>query len=98
MPSFEYGGVSGRLTYYMTGSYLHNGIGIENPTRSSDPIHDDTDQFKTFDYLAYIIDESSRFVLMLSVNYSNFQILNNPGQPTALLVNGREKFNFAKRD
>src|SRR3954468_4819667 len=48
MPSFEYGGVGGRLTYYMTGSYLHNGIGIENPTRSSDPIHDDTDQFKTF--------------------------------------------------
>src|SRR5437762_13846303 len=26
MPSFEYGGVSGRLTYYMTGSYVHNGI------------------------------------------------------------------------
>src|SRR5256714_13579036 len=25
MPSFEYGGVSGRLTYYMMGSYLHNG-------------------------------------------------------------------------
>src|SRR5947208_5463151 len=35
MPSFEYGGVSGKLTYYGTGSYLHSGIGIENPTRSS---------------------------------------------------------------
>src|SRR5205809_2886641 len=91
MPSFEYGGVSGRLTYYMTGSYLHNGIGIENPTRSSDPIHDDTDQFKTFDYLSYIIDDSSRFVLMLSGNYSNFQIPNNPGQPAAFAVNGREQ-------
>src|SRR3981189_2094825 len=33
MPSFEYGGVSGKLNYYFTGSYLHNGIGIENPTR-----------------------------------------------------------------
>jgi len=98
MPSFEYGGVSGRLTYYMTGSYLHNGIGIENPTRSSDPIHDDTDQFKTFDYLSYIIDDSSRFVLMLSGNYSNFQIPNNPGQPTAFVVNGRDNFNSAKLD
>ena len=98
MPSFEYGGVSGRLTYYITGSYLHNGIGIENPTRSSDPIHDDTDQFKTFDYLSYIIDDSSRFVLMLSGNYSNFQIPNNPGQPTAFVVNGRDNFNSAKLD
>jgi len=98
MPSFEYGGVGGRLTYYMTGSYLHNGIGIENPTRSSDPIHDDTDQFKTFDYLSYIIDDSSRLVLILSGNYSNFQIPNNPGQPTAFAVNGRDNFNSAKLD
>jgi hypothetical protein len=98
MPSFEYGGVGGRLTYYMTGSYLHNGIGIENPTRSSDPIHDDTDQFKNFDYFSYIIDDSSRFALMLSGNYGNFQIPNNPGQPTAFVVNGRDNFNSAKLD
>ena len=84
MPSFEYGGVSGHVAYYLTGSYLHNGIGIENPTSSTNPIHDDTDQFKTFDYFSYIIDDSSLFVLMVSGNYSNFQIPNNPGQPTAL--------------
>ncbi|MFZ0917040.1 MAG: hypothetical protein WAN04_09120, partial [Candidatus Udaeobacter sp.] len=50
MPSFEYGGVAGKLNYYWTGSYLHNGIGIENPTSSSDPIHDDTDQYRMFGY------------------------------------------------
>ena len=33
MPSLEYGGVAGKLNYYVTASYLHNGIGIENPTR-----------------------------------------------------------------
>src|SRR5437870_7963767 len=98
LPSFEYGGVTGKLTYYMTGRYLHNGIGIENPTRSSDPIHDDTDQFKTFNYVSYIIDDSSRFVLMLSGNYGNFQIPNNPGQPAAFAVNGRDNFNSAKLD
>ncbi len=50
--SLERGGVTGKLSYYVTQSYLHNGIGIENPTRSSDnPIHDDTDQFKEFAYL-----------------------------------------------
>jgi hypothetical protein len=44
--SLEYGGVFGKLSLYSTESYLHDGIGIENPTRSSDPIHDDTDQYK----------------------------------------------------
>jgi len=58
LPSFEYGAVTGKLTSYVLGSYLHNGIGIENPTRSSDPIHDDTDQFRNVDYFSYIIDDS----------------------------------------
>ncbi|PYJ01742.1 MAG: TonB-dependent receptor, partial [Verrucomicrobia bacterium] len=48
MPSFEYGGVSGKLNYYWTGSYLHDGIGIENPTGSANPLHDDTDQYRMF--------------------------------------------------
>ena len=48
MESFERGGVVGQLSYYITESYLHNGIGIENPTRSASPIHDDTDQEKIF--------------------------------------------------
>src|SRR5205809_3178663 len=54
--SLEYGGVSGKLSYFATESYLHSGIGIENPTRSSDPIHDDTDQYKLFVYVSYIYD------------------------------------------
>ncbi len=98
MPSFEYGGVMGKLTYYFTGSYLHNGIGIENPTPSSSPIHDDTDQFKEFGYFSYIIDDSSRLTLLLSGNESNFQIPNNPGQPTAFVVNGMTDFDSAKLD
>src|SRR5438309_8249477 len=35
MPSLEYGGVAGKANYYVTGSYLHDGIGIENPTRTA---------------------------------------------------------------
>src|SRR5436190_3604309 len=49
-PSFQDGGIYGKLNYYLSTGYLHNGIGIENPTRSSDPIHDDTDQYKLFSY------------------------------------------------
>src|SRR6266513_112166 len=55
MESFERGGVVGQLSYYITERYLHNGIGIENPTSSANPIHDDTDQEKIFSYSSYII-------------------------------------------
>src|SRR6478736_6879793 len=65
MESFERGGVVGQLSYYITESYLHNGIGIENPTRSASPIHDDTDQEKIFSYSSYIIDDTSRISLIV---------------------------------
>src|SRR5436305_3787232 len=80
MESVERGGVTGKLSYYVTQSYLHDGIGIENPTRSSSPIHDDTDQFKQFAYLSYVIDDTSRFTLLAGDNHNDFQIPNNHGQ------------------
>src|SRR5438094_8912329 len=76
MPSIEYGGVMGKFSYYLSAHYLHDGIGIENPTRSSDPIHDDTDQHKLFGYFSDIIDDTSRLTLLISGNHSDFQIPN----------------------
>src|SRR3981189_3658678 len=70
MESFERGGVMGEFSYYFTENYLHDGIGVENPTRSSSPIHDDTDQYKFFGYFSDIIDETSRVTLLVSGNHS----------------------------
>src|SRR5438552_9807116 len=98
MESLERGGVTGKLSYYVTQSYLHDGIGIENPTRSSSPIHDDTDQFKEFAYLSYIIDDTSRFTLLAGDDHNDFQIPNNPGQPPMFNDMGRTRFNSAKLD
>ena len=98
MESLERGGVTGKLSYYVTQSYLHDGIGIENPTRSSSPIHDDTDQFKEFADLSYIIDDSSRFSLLAGDDHSDFQIPNNPGQTPVFNDMGRTNFNSAKLD
>src|SRR5438874_749645 len=98
MESLERGGVTGKLSYYVTQSYLHSGIGIENPTRSSSPIHDDTDQFKEFAYLSCIIDDTSRFTFLAGDNHNDFQIPNNPGQTPMFNDMGRTICNSAKLD
>jgi hypothetical protein len=95
-PTFQYGIVIGNLSSYVSLSYLHNGIGIENPTGSSDPIHDDTDQFKEFGYFSYIIDPTSRVTLMVSDNHSNFEIPNTPGLPPVFSLQGVPTFDSAK--
>jgi outer membrane receptor protein involved in Fe transport len=98
MESFERGGLVARLSYYVSESYLHNGIGIENPTRTANPIHDDTDQEKLFAYSSYIIDDTSRITLLVGANHSDFEIPNNPGQMPLFTVGTRSTFNSAKLD
>jgi hypothetical protein len=97
-PSFEYGGVTGNLNYYWTGSYLHDGIGIENPIPTANPIHDDTDQYRMFGYSSYIIDDTSRLVLLTSGYHGDFEIPNTPGLTPEFVDEGRTKFNSAHLD
>jgi outer membrane receptor protein involved in Fe transport len=98
LESLERGGVTGKLSYYVTQSYLHDGIGIENPTGSSSPIHDNTDQFKEFGYFSYFIDNTSRFSLLVGDDHNDFQIPNSPGQTPMFNDMGRTTFNSAKLD
>jgi TonB dependent receptor len=77
-PSIELGGTVGNLTYFSDASYEHSDIGIENPTASRNPLHDDTDQYKAFTYLSYILDRTSRVSFMGSASYSNFQVPDSP--------------------
>ena len=60
-PSAEYGGSDGNFTYYVTGDYKQDNLGIESPDGSSNPLHDHTTQGHAFAYLEDIIDsEQSR--------------------------------------
>ena len=59
-PSFNYGGTSGANTYFVTGDYLQNDLGIESPDGSSTPLHDHTQQYHGFGYFEHIIDENNR--------------------------------------
>src|SRR5579864_9516132 len=49
-PSFNYGGSSHRLNYFVSGDVLRNELGIESPDGRSNPIHDQTTQYHGFGY------------------------------------------------
>ena len=83
-PSLEYGGSQGKLNYYFSGGYTQNTLGIENPTSSTNAIHDQTDQYRGFAYLSYVIDDTSRLSLIAGEAYNQFQIPNTPNQPPGM--------------
>ncbi len=80
-PSFEFGSTTGNVTYYLTGSYLQNDSGIENPTSSPSAIHDHTDQGKAFAYVSDLVNPTTRVSLIFGSYDGWFEIPNNPGQP-----------------
>jgi outer membrane receptor for ferrienterochelin and colicins len=85
-PSFQYGGHSGNINYYVSGSYLHNALGIESPDTSITPLHDKTDQYQGFAYLEDIINDSSRITAVLAASNQRFQIPNQLGQTPGIFV------------
>ena len=78
-PSVQVGGTDDRLDYFFSGSTDHNGIGIENPTAGTHPLHDDTNQQRLFSYLSYRIDDTSRISLLLNAANGDFQIPDSAG-------------------
>ena len=86
--SAEVGGTQGSLNYYLTGSYLRNNLGIENPTGERSALHDTTRQGKGFGYLSYLLGEDSRVSLIFGSSDNKFQIPNVPGQTPAFTLDG----------
>jgi outer membrane receptor protein involved in Fe transport len=78
--SGEIGGTHGPISYYLTGSLLHDGTGIENPTSSRSALHDQTQQTKGFGTISTVLDDSSRLDFMFGVSNNHFQIPDVPGQ------------------
>src|SRR5205085_598730 len=88
------GGREGAIDYFITGEYLHNAIGIENPTSSFNAIHDLTDQGRGFAYISGIIDPTTRLTGIFGTSRSQYQIPNVPGMSPGLglTVNGVSDF------
>ena len=84
----DFGGTSGRLSYFFTGSWLRNNVGIENPTPESNAIHDTTFQTKAFGSISYVLDADSRVSVLFGNSNNRFEIPNVPGQVPNFMLQG----------
>jgi outer membrane receptor protein involved in Fe transport len=95
-PSFEAAGNSGDWSYYLTGEYLRDNLGIESPTGAANPLHDRTTQTKEFGYFSYVISPTTKLNFILGNSVGQFQIPDNPGQtPNASYLAGAGVPSFA---
>ena len=97
-PSAMLRGSSGDLSYFASGSYLSNNIGIENPLPTRTPIHDRTTQVRPFAYVSDVLSPSSRLSVFAGSFIGHFEIPNVTGVQQGLDVNGVDTFDAAKLD
>jgi len=94
--TIDYGGTSGQWTYYGNFAFNHDAIGMANPAPTYFPAHDDTNVFKGFVNLSYLIDATSRITLIVSGNNNTFQIPNISGSPPLYTYNSVTTFDSSK--
>jgi outer membrane receptor protein involved in Fe transport len=100
-PNASIWGSEGRWSYFLTANYLESDVGIENPTASRKPIHDHTNQVKSFGDISYLINDDTRLSLLFGMANNRFQIPNNPGQSPQfgyLDKNGLDTVDFNSAD
>ncbi|MFL6763930.1 MAG: TonB-dependent receptor [Sphingomicrobium sp.] len=95
-PSAMIQGSTGDLSYFLSGSYFRNDLGIENPEPTRHAIHDRTTQIRPFAYISDILSDTSRISLFGGSFIGRFQIPNVRGEAPAFTVNGVSNFNSAK--
>jgi outer membrane receptor protein involved in Fe transport len=97
-PALSYGGSSGKSDWFVTGQFLHNDIGVENPAPTAYPIHDSTDQWHALAKATHIIDENTRLSFILGGAQARFQIPQLQGVVPGFTVLGNSTTNSASLD
>ncbi|AWH32148.1 TonB-dependent receptor [Stenotrophomonas sp. SAU14A_NAIMI4_8] len=79
-PNASWWGSQGRWSWFLTGNYDQNEVGLESPTNARRPQHDHTHQGKAFADLTYLVNDNTRLSLFAGFANNRFQIPANPGQ------------------
>ncbi|MBS0431182.1 MAG: TonB-dependent receptor, partial [Proteobacteria bacterium] len=91
-------GSDGRWSWFLTANYLQSNVGVENPTASRNPIHDRTNQVKSFGDISYLINDDTRLSLIFGSANNRFQIPDNPDQEPAFGYLDQTAFDSADLD
>ncbi|KHK49561.1 TonB-dependent receptor [Ralstonia sp. A12] len=81
-------GTKDRFSYYLSGVFAENNLGIENPTGNRNATHDHTTQNKSFGMLSYLLDNDSRVSFMFGSSNGRFQIPTRPGLDPKFTLDG----------
>ena len=98
VPSFTLRNSAGRLSYFLSGSYQRNDLGIANPTAARSAIHDRSEQWRGFGYADYILGPDDRLSAFGGSAIGKFQQPNQPGLTPTYALNGRSTFDSALLD
>ena len=98
VPSFTLRNSAGRLSYFLSGSYQRNDLGIANPTPARSAIHDRSEQWRGFGYASYILGPDDRLSAFGGTAIGKFQQPNQPGLTPSYTLNGRTGFDSALLD
>jgi outer membrane receptor protein involved in Fe transport len=97
-PSFEYGGCKGKFSFYTTGFYLHDNIGLSSATPGPTPIHDLTDQGQWFGYFSYFLNPTTRLSFTSGVSVADNQFPTYPGQIPLYRLSGVNPAGYPSTD
>ena len=78
-PSIQLSGSSGATSWFASGDYKHNALGIDNVNGATSALHDKTDQFSTFGYIDHILGDNDRIAFTGGFSNQHFQIPNAVG-------------------
>ena len=98
VPSFTLRNATGKLSYFLSGSYQRNDLGIANPTPALSAIHDRSKQWRGFGFASYILSPDDRLSAFGGTAIGKFQQPNQLGLAPSYTLNGRSSFDSALLD
>jgi outer membrane cobalamin receptor len=82
-PAFEYTGASGSTSWFASGSYFRDTLGLSAPDGSRTAAHDHTHQYDGLAFIDHVIDPQSRLSLVLGTSDDTNQIPEAAFKPEA---------------
>jgi hypothetical protein len=97
-PSLEYGGCEGPLSYYFTGTFLHDNLAFSSATPGPTPYHNITNQGQGFGNVTYQINPLTKLSLITGVSVNNSEYPSEPGLPPLFQLVGVNPSNYPSTD